>query len=63
MTRDRLDVLINNAAVAIDRQQPANAADMERLRDAQRQPHRRVAMLYRGDTGDQEERVRRDRQT
>jgi NAD(P)-dependent dehydrogenase (short-subunit alcohol dehydrogenase family) len=30
--RGRLDVLINNAAVAIDRQQSAGAADMERVR-------------------------------
>jgi NAD(P)-dependent dehydrogenase (short-subunit alcohol dehydrogenase family) len=27
----RLDVLVNNAAVAIDRQQPASSADMERV--------------------------------
>jgi NAD(P)-dependent dehydrogenase (short-subunit alcohol dehydrogenase family) len=31
-TFGRLDVLVNNAAVAIDRQQPASSADMERVR-------------------------------
>jgi NAD(P)-dependent dehydrogenase (short-subunit alcohol dehydrogenase family) len=31
-TFGRLDVLVNNAAVAIDRQQPASGADMERVR-------------------------------